>query len=109
MLFRIADLLTLHKNTEMAELYETYPAMLKKASDPAQVPRKNIKHITDRFRGDAQRFLKKNPKNCFTEVRRQFAAVHFPIVPFDSLLENLFNTLERHPLTSLRNLIEPFR
>lgn len=95
-------MLTLRNIIEIAELYETYPTMLKKATDPAEVPRKNIKHITDRFRGDAQHFSKRKPEQCFAQVRHQFAAVHFPVVPFDSLLVMFLSTLERHPLLSVR-------
>ena len=62
-------MLTIRTPIEIAELYESYPTLLKKATDPAQEPRKNIKHITDRYRGDAQRFLKTKPEHCFAQIR----------------------------------------
>ena len=94
---------------EIAELYETYPTLLKKTTDPAEEPRKNIKHITDRFRGDAQRFLKTKPEHCFTQIRHEFAYFHLPVVPFDSILVMFLTTLERYPLLSFRNTTKSSR
>ena len=102
-------MLTHHDIIEIAELYETYPTLLKKATDPAEEPRKNIKHIADRFRGDAQRFLKTRPEHCFAQIRHEFTYVHLPIVPLDSVLVMFLTTLERYPLLSFRNAIKSSR
>ncbi|KAG6989921.1 hypothetical protein G7Y79_00061g093080 [Physcia stellaris] len=91
----------------MAKLYETYPSLLKKAADPAQTPRKNIKHITDRFLGNARQIKKSNPSHCFYYLRNEFGRDLFPIVPFDSLLDLFVKTLERYPIKSVRKVRVP--
>ena len=88
----------------MAELFETYPTMIKMASDPAQGPRKNIKHITDRFRRNAQRLRKGGPSKCFLLSKYLFTDELFPVVPFESCLDLFFATLQRHPVNNPRRV-----
>jgi len=38
----------------MAELFKSYPSLLKKAADPAQTPRKNSEHSARRLRANAR-------------------------------------------------------
>ena len=66
----------------MAKLFETCPDLVKGTPDPAQEPRKDIKHITNQLRGDARRVETSYPIQCFLLVRHTFTSDLFPVVTF---------------------------
>jgi len=81
-----------------AELLTTYPTLLKKTLDPSQVgPRKNIAHITSRFRSNAKR--------CSNDIRLQHSRNRpcvpgvdlIELVPYDRYLSFFLVILQKYP------------
>ncbi len=92
----------------MAELFESYPSLLKKAADPAQTPRKNFEHIARQLRASARWVLEDQSLRLFRRKWQQFRHELFPIVPLDSSLRLFVRTLERYPLMATRK-VENFK
>jgi len=81
-----------------ADLLTSYPILLKKTHDPSQAgPRKNIAHITGRFRGNAKR--------CLNDIRLEHARDRpcvprvdlIELVPYDRYLWYFLKMLQKHP------------
>ena len=82
----------------MAKLFNAYPNLIKKASDPAQVPRKNVHHITRRLRDSAGRLKKQDPSKIFKYDGALFKGTLFPTAPFDSCLTLFAKAPQRYPI-----------
>ncbi|MCJ1458695.1 hypothetical protein MMC28_009069 [Mycoblastus sanguinarius] len=78
---------------KMASICETWPQMMKKASDPAWEPRRNTGHVPLQIRIFADKLHRNVVK------RSHLFRYHlFPLVPFDIKLQLFVKTLQKHPL-----------
>ena len=70
--------------------------------DSAQLPRANIKHLTDQLRGYAERMTQGHYFKSLAYPWHQFREDLFYIVPFDALLHLFSKTLQQYPLESVQ-------
>jgi len=92
------------KLERMAQIFESYPSLLKKAADPTQTPRQNFEHIVRRLRANARWIMEDQSLRLFRRNWQQFRHKLFPIVPLDSCLRLFVRTLERYPLMATRKV-----
>ncbi len=92
---------------KMAELFESYPSLLKKAADPTQTPRKNFEHIARHLRASARWIIKDQSLRLFRRKWHQFRHEIFPVVPLNSCLRLFVRTLERYPLMATWKVQRP--
>ena len=83
---------------KMADLLIQFPTMLKKASDPSQIRRRNNNHVALRLRKEAYNVLHDQPLTLHYRPREWFMFDHFALVPFDSCLELFVHMLDKYPL-----------
>ena len=86
-----------------ANIFESFPAGMKKTSDPSPLARPNSNHIVSKLRSYSKVFTRKD--RC-PESRPRGSGHHlfrfdlFPIVPVDAWLRLFVDTLKRHPIPS---------
>lgn len=94
--------LRVHQLKRAAELLEANPDILKRGSDPEQKRRPNMQHILTHMHAAADRISGSllirdhNSSACY------FKYMLFPVVPFDTALDFVAETLEKRVLRSQR-------
>lgn len=86
-----------------ANIFESFPASMKKMSDPSPLARPNSNHIVSSLRSYSNVFAMKDKypnKRPRTSGNHLFRFDLFPVVPIDAWLRLFVDTLEKHPLPS---------
>lgn len=88
---------------QTADIFECFPAGMKKTSDPSPLARPNSNHIVSNLRSYSNVFARKDK---YPKIRPWRSGNHlfqfdiFPIVPVDAWLRLFVDTLKKHPLPS---------
>ncbi|KAL8690964.1 MAG: hypothetical protein Q9218_003702 [Villophora microphyllina] len=83
---------------KMANIFETFPDLLKTSMDPSQKPRSNTEHIPARFRQCARRADREHwMKKTSNGSNRYFNCHLFPLIPFDACLRLFIRTVHENP------------
>lgn len=86
---------------QIADLFEKYPKILKKTTDPSQQPRANTNHIVLNFRRLAKNTREYQWLGGSPHWHRGggiFASAFMPIVPFDSCLRLFGRQMQEKPV-----------
>ena len=87
----------------IADIFESFPANMKKTSDPSLVARPNSDHIISTLRSYSNVFARKKFRSGrYSRIsgNHLFRFDLFPIVPIDAWLRLFVDTLNKHPLPS---------
>ena len=88
---------------QIANIFECFPASMKKTSDPSPLARPNSNHIVSNLRSYSNVFAKKDrcpKKRPLGSGNHLFRFDLFPVVPADAWLRLFVDTLRRHPIPS---------
>ena len=89
---------------QIADLFEKYPRILKKSTDPSQQPRPNTHHIVKHFRymaKSAREYQWLRGLSFWHQGGGISASVFMPIVPFDSCLRLFCRKMHERPVSML--------
>ncbi|KAL8692186.1 MAG: hypothetical protein Q9218_002744, partial [Villophora microphyllina] len=80
----------------MAEIYKTYPDLVKGFDDPSQKPRRNVQHTASLLRNLARKVGRE--QGMIGIRKRKYFGYHlFPLVPFDSCLRLSIRVVNQNP------------
>ena len=79
----------------MAELFKTFPTMLKRASDSSKISPWSPSHNISVVRREASTVLNDRQSSICFIIRQLFKFEHFPLVPVDSCLRLFIKVLDK--------------